>query len=357
MINFTVGPVQTEENVRAVLAENIPYFRTPEFSAIMKENEQIILQFLSAPQGSRAVFLTGSGTSGMEACVMNLLSKKDKALVVNGGSFGKRFVELLCLHEIDHAEIKLNVGESLKKEHLRCFENKGYTAFLVNLHETSTGVLYDLPLIAEFCKRNGLFLIIDAISSFIADELDMSMCGAGAVITGAQKALGLAPGLAIVALSPEGVERAQNSTAKIMYLSLKLALKDGERGQTPFTPAVGVLLELNVRLKNILSRGGVSAEREKIRELAEHFRTGIKALPLEVKSESLSNAVTPVRPKNVSAYKIFEILKDEYKIWICPNGGELKDALFRVGHIGDLKISDNEVLLSALRDMNERGLL
>ncbi len=357
MINFTVGPVQTEQSVRAVLAENIPYFRTPEFSAIMKENEQMILDFLSAPKGSRAVFLTGSGTSGMEACVMNLLTESDKALVVNGGSFGKRFVELLTLHEIEHTEIKLNVGESLKKESLACYENKGYTAFLVNLHETSTGVLYDLPLIADFCKRNGLFLIVDAISSFIADELDMASSGADAVITGAQKALGLAPGLAIVALSPKGVERTENSKAKIMYLNLKSALKDGERGQTPFTPAVGVILQLNARLKNIVERGGIGSERAKIKELAEHFRAGIKDLPLEVKSESLSNAVTPIRPKNVSAYKIFEILKDEYKIWVCPNGGELKDALFRVGHIGDLNVTDNQILIDALHDLYKRGLL
>lgn len=357
MINFTVGPVQTEESIRAVLAENIPYFRTAEFSSVMKENEKLLLKYLSAPDNSRAVFLTGSGTCAMETCVMNLLGSRDKALVVNGGSFGKRFAELLALHRIEYSEIKLGFGKKLAASHLEPFKNKGYTAFLVNLHETSTGVLYDLPLISRFCRENGLFLIIDAISSFIADELDMGESGAGAVIIGSQKALALAPGLSAVALSPEGVERAENSSAEIMYMNLKTALKDGERGQTPFTPAVGVLLQLNKRLNSIETAGGIKTERAKIAFLASDFRRKIAGLPFTVPSENLSSAVTPLKPDNASAYDIFEILKNEYGIWVCPNGGELRDLLFRVGHLGDLTVKDNDILIEALYDLKRRKLI
>ena len=100
MINFSVGPVQMNEAVLKVGGEQIPYFRTDEFSAIMKENERLMLGFIGAPQGSRAVFLTGSGTASMEAAVMNLLSEEDKALVVNGGSFGQRFADLCALRAL-----------------------------------------------------------------------------------------------------------------------------------------------------------------------------------------------------------------------------------------------------------------
>ena len=72
MINFTVGPVQSSDAVRAIGAEQVPYFRTPEFSEVMLENERLVLSFAQAPAGSRAVFLTGSGTAAMEAAVMNL---------------------------------------------------------------------------------------------------------------------------------------------------------------------------------------------------------------------------------------------------------------------------------------------
>ena len=99
MINFTVGPVQSCDAVRAIGAENVPYFRTAEFSATMLENEKLIKKFAKAPEGSRVVFMTCSGSGGMETAIMNCLTSKDKAIVVNGGSFGHRFVELLQLHQ------------------------------------------------------------------------------------------------------------------------------------------------------------------------------------------------------------------------------------------------------------------
>lgn len=92
MINFTVGPVQMDEETRNIGKEQIPYFRTPEFSELMKENEKLLCKFFDAPENSRIVFLTGSGTASMEGGVINFFSKDDKVLVVNGGSFGHRLV-------------------------------------------------------------------------------------------------------------------------------------------------------------------------------------------------------------------------------------------------------------------------
>ena len=138
---------------------------------------------------------------------------------------------------------------------------------------------------------------------------------------------------------------------------MKDALANGERGQTPFTPAVGTLLQIHARLRQIEEAGGAAVEQRKIAALAADFRSKISDLPLEICSDSLSNAVTPLRPKHVPAYSVFTALKDEYQIWICPNGGELQDRLFRVGHIGALTVQDNQTLLEALTDLQKRGLL
>ena len=356
MLNFTVGPVMSSEAVRAIGAEQVPYFRTAEFSELMLENEKLIKRFAKASDDSRVVFITGSGTASMEATVINTLTKQDKALVVNGGSFGHRFVELLELHEVPYTEIKLDVGKTLKEEDLKAYENQGYTTFLVNVHETSTGVFYDIDMISEFCKRNNMFLIVDAISSFLADDFNMEKLGVDVMITGSQKALACPPGISIIVLSSKAVERVKNSNTKCMYLDLKSALKNQERGQTPFTPAVGILRQIHERLIEI-NRGGLQEETEKIRSLALDFRNRIKDLPFEIISESMSNAVTPLHPLTASAYDIFLTLKDEYGIWVCPNGGELKDKVFRVGHIGALTIEDNKKLVAALKDMKSRGLI
>lgn len=273
MINFTVGPVQSSDAVRAIGAEQIPYFRTTEFSETMLENERLIKKFAHASEESKVVFMTCSGSGGMEAAIMNCLTKKDKALVINGGSFGERFVELLTLHEIPFTEIKLEYGKALKPEHLAEYEGKGYTAFLMQKHETSTGVHYDINLVSEFCKRNDCFLIVDTISTFLCDPFDMTTTSTGVMITGSQKALACAPGIAVMILAPSALERINKTKCCCQYLDLKLALKNMERGQTPWTPAVGILRQINVRLKEIDANGGAEAEIARCAELANYFRS------------------------------------------------------------------------------------
>lgn len=357
MLNFTVGPVQSSDRVRAIGAEQVPYFRTPEFSAVMLENEQLMKKIAKAGDDARTVFLTGSGTAAMEAAVMNLFDRHDKVLVVNGGSFGQRFADLCQLHEIPHEEIRLETGRALTADHLAPYAGRGFTGFLVNVHETSTGVHYNMELISRFCRENGLFLVVDAISSFLADEFDMKAWDVQVMLTGSQKALACPPGVSVLVLSAKAVARLEGRKIKCMYLDLNSALKNGERGQTPFTPAVGTLLQINARLKEIDANGGVAAETRRISALAADFRAKIRDLPFEIVSESMSNAVTPLHPRNVSAYSVFTHLKDEYGIWVCPNGGALADRIFRVGHIGALTANDNTTLVAAMQDMLRRGLL
>ncbi|MBQ5676182.1 MAG: alanine--glyoxylate aminotransferase family protein, partial [Lachnospiraceae bacterium] len=243
MLNFTVGPVQSSEKVREIGADHVPYFRTPEFSEVMLENEKMIRRFAKANENARVVFITGSGTASMEAVVMNTLTCEDKALIVNGGSFGQRFVDICRIHEVPYEEIRLEPGQMLDEEMLNRYDNKDFTVFLVNIHETSTGVHYDLEMISDFCKRNRLFLIVDAISSFLADTFEMDKMGVDVMITGSQKALACPPGISVIVLSENAVDRVFLNDPKCMYLDLKDALKNGERGQTPFTPAVGILLQ------------------------------------------------------------------------------------------------------------------
>ncbi len=359
MINFTVGPVQSSDAVRAIGAEQVPYFRTAEFSEMMIENERLVKKFAHATDDSRVVFMTCSGSGGMETAIMNCLTKDDKALVVNGGSFGERFVELLKLHEIPFTEIKLEHGKALKPEQLTPYEGKGYTAFLLQKHETSTGVHYDIKMVSDFCKRNGCFLVVDTISTFLCDPFDMAGLGAGVMITGSQKALACPPGIAVIALAPSALKRVENTKCCCQYLDLKLALKNQERGQTPWTPAVGVLRQINVRLKEIDAVGGDKAEIERTAHLARYFRNKLKEynLPFEIISESLSNAVTPLHPTTQSAYQIFLKLKDEYGMWVCPNGGDMRDSVFRVGHIGFLSEADYDKLIDAFLDLKEKKFI
>ena len=212
-------------------------------------------------------------------------------------------------------------------------------------------------MIGEFCKKNRIFYVCDCVSSFLADPFDMAHCGADVMITGSQKVLACPPGISIIILAPRAVARVTSRKVKSMYFNLADVLKNMERGQTPFTPAVGILRQINARLKEIDKAGGPDVEVARVAAQAEDFRQKIRELPFAFVSESPANGVTSVHPLNAKAFQIFLTLKDEYGIWICPNGGDMKDMVFRVGHIGNLTHEDNTTLINALKDMQARGLL
>ena len=357
MLNFTVGPVMSSKEVCSIGALQVPYFRTAEFSEIMLENEKYMLQYTKAPVGSKTVFMTCSSTGSMEAVIMNCFTTKDKVLIINGGTFGQRFVDICEIHEVPYVALELEHGRKLTKEKLYEYDDQDFTGLLVNVDETSTAVLYDTKMLGEFCKKNKLFFVCDCVSSFLADPFDMEECGADVMITGSQKVLACPPGISIIVLAPKGLERVESSNVRTMYFDLKNALKNQERGQTPFTPAVGILLQINERLKEIDRNGGADAEVNKVAAQARDFREKIKDLPFELVSESPANGVTSVHPTTADAYEIFLKLKDEYGIWICPNGGEMKNTIFRVGHIGALSHDDNTTLVNAFKDLQKRGVL
>jgi aspartate aminotransferase-like enzyme len=116
----------------------------------------------------------------------------------------------------------------------------------------------------------------------------MEKLGGDVMITGSQKALACPPGISVMCFSSNALKRIENTKCKCQYLDLNLALKNAERGQTPWTPAVGILRQINQRLKEIEMNGGVDAEISRIANLANYFREKIKGFPFEIISESLS---------------------------------------------------------------------
>ena len=200
-------------------------------------------------------------------------------------------------------------------------------------------------------------MVVDGISSFLADPFDMEDMGANVLITDAQKALACPPGIAPIVLDPIAIDRVNSIEQKCMYFDLCDLLKNQERGQTPFTPAVTILLQMHEQLKMICDEGGAEKSVENCSNIACDFRTRFKnaGLPMKMRMDSPSNAVTYITVnEGIHATDIVAILKDEYGIWLCPNGGQNADTSFRVGHIGAHSFSDNALLVAALQDVCSR---
>lgn len=347
---FTVGPVQMYDNTLDVRAKQIPYFRTEEFSEIMLDISKKIKDCAETSQDSKVAIITGSGTASMEAVISNSFDESDRVLIINGGSFGKRFKQLCEIYNIKNDEIELKFQEKLTREKFENIDGSKYTAVLVNIHETSIGQLYDINVIKEFCKKYNLYLVVDSISSFLSDEYKMDEWNIDCTIISSQKALALAPGLSIIIMNKRFYEnKIKGKPAKNLYLNIEEHLKNMEKGQTPFTPAVGVILELHERLNSIMEIGKGNVIKE-TRERAEYFRNKIKDIKeIEIPNYNLSNTLTPIIIRG-KATKIFKNLKDKYQIVLTPNGGDLKEDLLRVGHIGNVKKSDYDEVIKRIKE-------
>ena len=342
---FTLGPVEMYDHTLEVAARPVPYFRTPEFSEVVLECDGLLRKFAKAGDGAKTVFLTCSGTGAMEASVVNCFDETDKLLVIDGGSFGHRFAELCEIHRIPHEVIKLPYGTALRKEDVYAYDGQGFTGLLVNIDETSTGQLYDAVMLSEFCKKNNMLFVVDAISSFLADPIDMEALGIDVLIFSSQKSLALAPGLSVVLLSKRMYEtRVQGKPCRVMYFDFNSHIENGKRGQTPFTPAVRLVYELQDMLRHIDAEGADNRVAH-TKAVAEDFRSRLPGTGLSLPEYPLSNAVTPLYFPKGNAFEVYEALKRDYGVFVTPNGGELAKTVIRVGHLGNHTIEDNKMLI------------
>jgi len=343
----------------------LPYFRTEEFSNIVLDCAERLKRLTGAHDDAHVFLLTCSGTGAMEAVVGGCFCEEGRLLIVDGGGFGHRFKEIAAHHNIPHECVKLEFGEALTQAMLdKAIDGESFTGMLVNLHESTTGQLYDKDMVASLCHARGMYLVIDAVASFLADPLDFERDGVDALIASSQKALALPPGLAIVILSDRFYQKIVENDVKpfSLYFDLLDAEANAIRGQTPFTPAIGVILALQERLEKLEEEGGAEASIARTKALAEDFRGRIGGLLerglISLPPYPLSNACTPLIFPNGGAKEVFERLSKRHDIWLNPNGGELADTVVRVGHLGNLTTEDNAELARLIAEiLMKKGII
>jgi len=341
---FTPGPVPMSKKILRIGAQQVPYFRNEYFSKIVLESKKNLLALVNAKEGSEVVFMTSSGTGAMEASIINLLNAQDTAIVINGGGFGQRFVEICQKQNIPHHNIKIAKNDGIDFSELSSLKA---TTFVVNAHETTIGKLYDLNKIGEFCKTYNLLNIVDAISAFACDEIDMKKQNIDALIISSNKGLALPPGLGIVILSPKALLKLQ--PVQSVYFDFQSYILNIQRGQTPFTPAISIILQLHYRLQD-LQKKTMPKVIQKTKKLANYFRKKITKLPLECYVKDMSNAMTALVIKdNTSASIMLKEFEEKHNIILTPSGGELKEKLIRVSHMGNMNKKYLDVLIKALK--------
>jgi aspartate aminotransferase-like enzyme len=284
----------------------------------------------------------------METAALNFLRNDDRALVVNAGTFGQRWCDLCTIHGIAFESLPLEPGDDLDLDRLATALSKGVTVLFVTAHETSTGALFDIEAIGRLTRRLGIFLIVDAISTVCVDPFLMDEWNVDVAVLSSQKGLALPPGLAFIAMGDRALSRLETADPKTLYFSIPEYLANQKRGQLPFTPAIGLMLQLHQRLLDIRAMTLVQLHGQH-RQKAHEFREALKSLPFGMLPDRPSNALTAVTCGDLDAYAIVQWLRSEHGIEVAPSGGALKSQIFRVSHMGEHDSGDLPALVHALK--------
>jgi len=342
------GPTPVPEQVLLRMADTIIHHRTPQFQAVLKDVHATIKKVFRTE--NPVFILSSSGTGAMETSVVNLLSKGDKALVINGGKFGERFGEICGAYGVEVIGYDVKWGEAADPAVVAGLlkENHGIKVVYGTLCETSTGVVNDIKEIGKVVSATDAVLVVDAISGLSADEIRPDEWGVDVVVGGSQKGLMLPPGLAFLSLSPKAEKLAEVSDLPKYYFDIKAIKKAYMKDDTPWTPAISLIMGLDSVLDRMLDEGLENVLARHAR-LAHATREAVKAIGLELFSGRPSNAVTSVKvPEGIDGGALVKKMRDEQGVTIAGGQAALKGNIFRIAHLGYMDEYDTITALAGV---------
>lgn len=286
------------------------------------------------------------GTGAMESAVSNLTSPGEKVLVASSGHFGNRWKDICQVYQVEAELYESEWGKAVDPQEVkkRLKANPGVKLVYTTLNETSTGVVNDVKALAQAAHEAGALLVVDAISGLGAMPCEMDAWGLDLVLSGSQKGFMIPPGLAFVSAAPSAVEKMKGAKNPRYYFSYEKALKkitEGSMPDTPFTPAISLIIQLRKALE-IIHEEGMEKVWARHAGLAKATRAGVEAIGLKLYAPTApSNALTAVEsPDGIDSGLINKTFRDTYGISIAGGQGKAKGKIFRIGHLGYVDGSD-----------------
>lgn len=349
-ILLTPGPTPVPEEVLRVMAEPIYHHRTPRYRKLFSSvSERLKNIFLTK---NTVYTITGSGTAAMEASMVNFHSAGDEILVVDSGKFGERFTEISKAYGIRADVLKVPYGEAVRPEAVaeKIKANPKLRSVCVELCETSTAVLQDIQAIGRVTQATDTLLIVDAISALGADRLETDKWNVDLVVAASQKALMLPPGLAFISVSDKARRHMEKGNIPRYYLDLRLfekALKDAD---TPFTPAISLVVGLDKVLSRMEAEGMENIFK-RCWDLGEWTRQRLKHMGLTLFSKSpAATCSAACVPAGIDGEKLVKIMRDEKGVTLAGGQGEMKGKIARIAHMGAITKEDLETGLRVLQE-------
>jgi aspartate aminotransferase-like enzyme len=337
------GPTALPPSVREAGARQMINHRGPEFAAMLAR----ILEGMKPYFGttSDVAMLTCAGSGGLEAAVVNTLSPGDPVLGVSIGSFGDRFAKIASIYGADVTKLDAEWGYAAASDEVR--ERLGtmpdVKAVLLTHNETSTGVMNPIRQLAAAIReeRPEALILVDSVSGLGAVPFEMDAWGVDVVVTGSQKAWMAAPGLAMLALSERAWAATETAKMPRFYLDLRAHRESATAGQTPFTPAISVVYQVDegIRLMQAEGKDGVFGRHE---ACAAASRAGLRALGFDLLADDAvaSRTVTAANLPPGHEWKPFNAAIKSHGVVLAGGQGKLTGKIFRLGHLGSVTVDE-----------------
>lgn len=342
------GPTPIPNEVALAMAETMIHHRTPQFAKIFSQVREGLKEVFGTKND--VLILASSGTGAMEAAVSNLFSPGEKVLVVNGGKFGERWLEISKAFGLVPVDLKVEWGKPVKLEAIEqsLKAHPDTQAILVQASETSTTTWHPVQEIAKLTK-NGPLLIVDGVTAVGVKRVAMDEWGVDAFVTGSQKAMMLPPGLGFIALSERAWARTAQAKLPKFYFNLNLERKNQQKGSAAFTPAVSLIFGLRAALE-LMRKEGLDRVYARHDRMGRATRAAATALGLKLLApESPSPAATGIwMPDGVNADKLLDYFRDRMQITFAEGQDQLRGKVIRIAHVGYMGAFDVLVAIGAL---------
>jgi aspartate aminotransferase-like enzyme len=342
------GPTPIPNEVALAMSETMIHHRTPQFNHIFDQARQGLKKLFGTQND--VLILASSGTGAMEASVANLFSPGDKVLVINGGKFGERWLNIANAFGLSPIELEVEWGQAVKVDTVekQMKAHPDLKGVMIQASETSTTVLHPVKEIAKLTKNGPLFLV-DGVTAVGVVSIPLDEWGLDVLVTGSQKAMMLPPGLGFIALSDRAWERTKQAKLPRFYFDLNLERKNQQKGSGAFTPAVSLIFGARASLE-MMQREGLARVYARHARMSRATRAAATALGLKLLApDSPSPAATGVYlPDGIDADQVLDYLRDHMNITLAEGQDQLKGKVIRIAHVGYMGAFDVITAVAAL---------
>ncbi len=351
------GPVVLSERVRQALLKPDLCHREQEFIELQNRIRMDLLDVYALNHEDWAsILFTGSGTSALEAMMTSFVPAHGKVLIIENGVYGERLSKIAKIHDLDHVVMHHEWGEAINLEklegELQYHEELSHVA--VVHHETTSGRLNNIDAITELCKKHGdIPLLLDAVSSFGAEEIKFEEWNIAACAATANKCLHGVPGTSFVIGNRKAIGQMSATPPRTLYLDLVTYLNNQDANGTPFTQSVQTFYALAEALDELKEAGGWQQRQQLFWQRIDEARaalidSGVKPYLEKEHCSCVLNAF--YLPDGISYQQLHDQLKEAGFV-IYAGQGDFAKSLFRISCMGEINEQDMQRFISAITEI------